>query len=436
MREDDVLEVLYDWNLWRKDIETGVKREAYLSRVLEFLDSNMVVTIIGIRRAGKSYLTRQIAKGLNVPPKNILIVNFEDRRFSALDDSDLEEIFQTYLKNLNPEGTPYIFLDEVHRVENWEKWVRTVNELGKAKITVTGSTSHLIKNELSTLLTGRHLDAEIFPLSFKEFLKFKGIEIREGLDIVHKKLEIKRALDEYIEFGGFPEVALSKSKKEILLTYFEDITTKDIVQRYKILKVDELLNLARFYLTNISSPVTFNSAKKSIDLSVDTIKTFSTYLQSVYLIFFLKRFSYKIKEQENSPRKVYSIDVGLSNAIGFRFSENKGRIVENIVLVELMRQQSITPLEVFYWKDEQKREVDFVLKEGKNIKQLIQVTYASSWDDIRERELKALNKAARALKCEDLQCITWEYEDEVQYKENIIKFVPLWKWLLMDKVYT
>ncbi len=391
----------------------------------------MVVTITGIRRAGKSFLTRQMAKELAIPSKNILMVNFEDGRFGSLDDSDLEEIFQTYLKNLNPEGTPYIFLDEVHRVENWEKWVRTVHELGRAKIIVTGSTSHLIKNELSTLLTGRHLDTEVFPLSFKEFLKFKGIEAKERLDIIHKKLEIKGALDEYIEFGGFPEVALSKSKKEILLAYFEDIITKDIVQRYKILKVDQLLNLARFYLTNTSSPITFNAAKKSIDLSVDTIKTFSTYLQSLYLIFLIKRFSFKIKEQENSPRKVYSIDVGLSNAIGFRFSENKGKIMENIVLVELMREKS--SLEIYYWKDNQNKEVDFVLKEGKNIEQLIQVTYASSWDEIRERELKALNKAAKALNCKNLQCITWEYEDEVQYRENIINFVPLWKWLLNDE---
>jgi len=432
MQEDYVLEILNDWNLWRKNIESGVTREAYLKRALELLDSNMVVTIIGIRRAGKSFLTRQIAKELAVPSKNTLMINFEDMRFGSLNDSDLEEIFQIYLKNLNPEDIPYIFLDEVHRVKNWEKWVRTTHELRRGKVIVTSSTSHLLKNELSTLLTGRHLDVEVFPLSFKEFLNFKGIKIRNKLDIAHKKLEIKRALDEYTEFGGFPEVTLSQSKKEILITYFEDIITKDIVQRYKILKVDKLLNLARFYLTNISSPITFNSAKKSIDLSVDTIKTFSTYLQSVYLIIFIKRFSYKIKEQEKSPRKVYSIDVGISNAIGFRFSENKGKLMENIVLVELMRKKSETPMEIYYWKDEQNKEVDFILKEGKSLKQIIQVTYASSRDEVKEGELKALNKASKALKCENLLCITWEYEDEVQYKDNTIRFTPLWKWLLTN----
>jgi len=426
MREEEIIEILNDWNLWKKEIESGIKREIYLKKILDLLESNMVVTIIGIRRAGKSFLIRQVAESIaeKIRKNNTLIVNFEDRRFGELDDSDLDKIFEVYIKNLNPDEKPYIFLDEIHRVKNWERWVRTAHELGKAKILVSGSTSHLIREELAALLTGRHLDIEIFPLSFGEFLKFKGLEISDKLDLINKKIEVKRFLDEYVEFGGFPEVVLSKNKKEILNTYFDDIITRDIVQRYRILKVDELLKLARFYLTSISSPITFNSIKKGLNLSVDTIKTFSIYLQSVYLIFFIKRFSFKFKEQEKSARKVYSIDVGLSNSVGFRFSENKGRLIENVVLVELLRRKSGS--EVYYWKNGN-REVDFVLKDGLNVEQLIQVTYAFSEDDVRDREIKALDKAGKELNCDNLTCITWDYEDEW---EGGIRFTPLWKWLL------
>ena len=276
-------------------------------------------------------------------------------------------------------------------------------------------------SELATVLTGRHV--VVSPLDFKEFLLFKSIEIKDELDLISKKIEIKGALSEWVESGGFPEVVLSEEKKQLLLRYFEDVITRDVEKRHKVRKGEKLKTLAKFYLTNIGNPITFSSLSKFLKISKNTIEKFSTYLEEAYLLFFIKKFSFK--EQEKSPRKVYSVDTGLANAIGFRFSENRGRLMENVVALELLRKKSLNPgLEFYYWKDYYKNEVDFVVKEGLDVDQLIQVTYAT--DKVEERETKSLIKASKELKCKNMIIITRDYEGMV----DGIRCLPLWKWLL------
>lgn len=161
---------------------------------------------------------------------------------------------------------------------------------------------------------------------------------------------------------GFLRLSLQK-KSQILLNYFEDILNKDVIKRFKIRKIEQLNNLAKFYLSNISSLVTFSSLEKSLKFSADTIEKFSGYLEDAYILFFLKRFSFKIKEQQKSPRKVYAVDTGLANTIGFRFTQNLGRLAENLVFLELKRKEILQPqLELYYWKDVHHREVDFLIK--------------------------------------------------------------------------
>ncbi|MEK6826771.1 MAG: ATP-binding protein, partial [Nanoarchaeota archaeon] len=288
-----------------------------------------------------------------------------------------------------------------------------------------------LAGELATVLTGRHLDVFVFPLSFKEFLYFKGLEIKNELSLVSKKIEIRRYLNEYFEFGGFPEVSLSNEKKQLLLTYFDDILTKDIEKRYDIKEKEKLRGLARFYVTNISASITFNSLKRFLNTTTNTIEKFSSYLEETNIIFFIKRFSFKIKEQEKSPRKVYATDIGLANAVGFRFSSDIGRVAENIVAVELQRKKrSDLDLAVYYWKNLKHEEVDFVVKEGLKIKQLIQVCWDINKYKTKEREIRALIKASKELKCNNLLLITENYDKEESVNGRIIKFMPLWKWLL------
>jgi len=430
MRKEELLEILQDWNFWKKELDTGKERKRYLEKCLRFLKTNVVIAIIGVRRAGKSYIIRQVIKKLienRAKRKNILMVNFEDRRFAEFYPKLLDEVYETYLEFLKPDNKPFIFLDEVHNVPKWERWVRTMQELGKAKIVVSGSSAKLLAGELATLLTGRHLDLVVFPLSFKEFLYFKNLNIKNKLDLAAKKIEIKRYFREYLEFGGFPEVVLSKEKKQLLLTYFDDIITKDIEKRYNLREREKLRALARFYLTNISSRITFSSLSKFLNTTTNTVEKFSSYLEEANILFFVKRFSFKIKEQEKSPRKVYAIDVGLANAMGFKFSANFGRVAENIVAIELKRNSNA---EIYYWKNPQHQEVDFVVKQNSKVKQLIQVCWNIHEYRTKKRELKPLLKASKELKCKNLLVITSDYESEEKIYGKKIRFIPLWKWLL------
>lgn len=425
---------MWDWNPWSRELSAGVPRSEYLSKLMGFLKTNQVVTITGARRAGKSFLMRQAAKELQaggVNKNNILFVNFEDPRFSQLDVRLLGQIYDTYLEFLAPEGQIFVFLDEAQEVKGWEKWVRSMHELQKAKIVVSGSNAKLLSKELGTLLTGRHLDLTVFPLSFREFLSFNGLELKGKLDLVDKRIEINRLLRGYFEFGSFPEVALSDQKREILLNYFEDLVSKDLMRRFRIRKQQELKDLIKLYASNIATLTTYGSMEKYLKVTRGTIERFSGYLEQVYLFFFLKRFSFRVKAQEKDPRKVYSIDAGLSNAIGFRFSENLGRLAENVVLLELKRQQSLNPgLELFYWKDVHHREVDFVLKEGLKVRQLIQVCWNVSDLKTKDRELRSLKKAMGELKCNNALVITEDYEGEETMNGKKVVFIPLWKWLL------
>ncbi|GFO98210.1 ATPase [groundwater metagenome] len=351
MRKEELLKILSDWNFWAKEIDTGIKREDYIKNLIPLITgTNQIVCIAGIRRSGKSTIIKQLAKELG-GDINTLLVNFEDERFIQRDLKLLREIFNTYLEKVKPEKKPFIFLDEIQNIPEWERFARGVHERKEATIVISGSSSKLLSTELATLLTGRNITFFAYPLSFKEFLKFKGISATTEIEALAKRIEIKRALDEYMEFGGFPEVVLSTDKKRILLGYFEAIITKDTIDRFNIREREKIKTLSKFYLTNISSPVSFNKVSSFLSIPLTTVERFSDYIQTACLVFFIKKYSFSMKEQEKAQRKVYSIDSGLSNAIGFRFTKNSGKLMENIVATGLKIRQSFEPgTEIYYWR--------------------------------------------------------------------------------------
>jgi len=310
-----------------------------------------------------------------------------------------------------------------------------LHERKEARIAVSGSSARLLSEEFATLLTGRHITFAIYPLCFNEFLKFSGMELKSEVEALAKKSEIKQLLDEYLEFGGFPEVVLSSEKRRILLSYFETVITRDIVERFKIREREKLRTLAKYYLTNISSPMTFNSVSRFLKLPLTTVERFSDHLETANLIFFVKRFSYSLKEQEKSPRKVYSVDVGLSNAIGFKFAKNLGKIAENVVATSLKARQSFDPeAEVYYWKDQLGREVDFVVKRGLKVRQLIQVCWDVGELETKNRELRALLGAMKKLGISEGVIVTGDYDGEEKIRGKKIRYIPLWKWLVPEQI--
>lgn len=440
MDEQKIFEILDDWNFWSKEQDTGVSRNSYLGQIKPFLRTNQAIVLSGVRRSGKSTLLLQLVKELiasGVNPKDTLIINLEDYRWEDLSLQLLHQIYTFYLKKINQSRPFYLLLDEIHKITGWERFVRTLIDKKEAKVVVSGSNAKLISRELGTLLTGRHVGLKIYPPTFKELLDLRRLSINNELDLFRKKTEINNFVDEAFAYGFFPEIILAEEenvKLKILRDGLDSIITRDVMERYKIREKEKIRSLMRYYLSNTSAHVSFNKLKEMLNLPLRTIERFSQYLEEAYLIMFLKRFSYKVREQEKSPRKVYSIDLGLVNASGFKFIENKSQLMENLVFLELIKKEQ----EIYYWKNPQQEEVDFVVKEGVKIKQLIQVCFNIENSETKNRELRSLIKAGKELKCNVLLVITKDYEGKEKVEwfgdKAEIKFIPLWKWLLQEEV--
>ena len=433
MKKEEILKILIDWNYWGQYVDTSLERPEYLSILRRFAGTGEITVIKGVRRSGKSTVISQFARKLmdgHVPAKNILIVNFEDPRFISVTLESLNRIYEVYLEELLPDPEHYVVLDEVQEIEGWEKFARFLSEARKVHVFITGSSSKLLSEEYSTLLSGRHIDLEIFPLSFREFLSFKGIEVGSDLERIKERHRIRNCLKEYLEFGSFPKVALVRDseKRFILESYFRDILIKDVQRRFRIRETVKMEEMAKYYLTNISTIQSFNRMKNLVKLSLDSVERFSDYFNTARLFFFVPKFSYSLKEQVLNPKKVYGIDVGLRNCMSFRFSGDIGRLIENIVFMELKRRGH----EIFYWRSGAQREVDFVIKDGQKITRLVQVCFDLEEAAVRQREVTSLLEGSKKLKCDNLLIINDDYEEKEKVGEKTIQFVPLWKWLMQQ----
>lgn len=386
----------------------------------DYLKTPNILAVLGIRRCGKSIFSYLLVKGTKMG-----YINFDDERLADLTVNDLNIVLQSLYELYG--DIEYIVLDEIQNIDKWELFANRLRR--SKKVIITGSNYKLLSGELSTHLTGRYIDMNIFPFSFQEFLRFKHQTLSNSYTTL-EKANLLNLLKEYLEIGGFPEV--QKFGKPMLSRIYNDIITKDILLRHKTKKVDELKKLARFLITNVSSEFTYRKLGKIFGIkNVSTISNWISFLEESFLIFKLEKFDFKLKQQFIAPKKVYCLDCGIINAIGFKFLENMGKIIENEVAIELQRRKSaLSQFEIYYWKDYQQHEVDFVVKKGNNVIKLIQVTYADSREEIKEREIKSLLKARKELRCSNLMIITWDYEQEEEIENEQIMFVPLWKWLL------
>ncbi len=403
----------------------GVARPDY-DLLLKSMGTKEVVIITGVRRSGKSTLMYRMIDDLlkkGVAPEQILFVNLEDSRLSK---NSLDDIYSAYRENVNPAGKAYVFLDEIHKRERWESWIRRHYDIqSNCKFVVSGSCSYLLKKEYSTLLTGRNLTFEVFPLSFREFLSFKRTKLdldklKKGLLLEKDRHFVLNVFNEYVNYGGFPAVFFEDAdfKTKLLAQYFDDIVYKDIVDRYN-LNAQKVRDLALYLMTNFTGFVSLRNLRNTLGLSYETINDYVSHFKEAFLFFTMEHFSYSMKEQKTRPSKIYCIDNGLRNAVAFRFSKDEGKLAENLVFLTLkMRQASL-----FYWKDA--GEVDFVIKNANQSLTAINVSYAN---EIDERETKALKEfKSKFSKTGELLIITRDLEK----KEGGIHFIPLWKWLLL-----
>jgi len=403
-----------------------------------------VISVVGVRRCGKTYLLLNTMKQLlrELKKDNVVYVNFEHERLRNLDAGDLEELLVAQREIFEPDETKpvYMFLDEIQNVRDWDKWVRRIHDERRFRIFITGSSSKLLSREIATSLRGRCLSFILYPFSFAEFLKAKKYPLESLAEIQYseEKGKVLKLLREYMEFGGFPEVVLEgdeETKNRLLSSHFETIFYKDIVERYGVRNLALLGDFLRYAINNLSSYLSLTKVEKyfkstGIKCSKKTLANFLKYSEAVFLLFPLEIFSYKIKDRMQYPRKIYCADTGIVGRFTPKISENLGRLAENVVYSELRRRFEPPTHEIFYWRDRQLGEVDFVVKEGLRVKQLVQVCWDSTDEETKKREIRGLVKAMEEFRLREGLVLTEDFEGKERVDGRRVVYRPLWRWLL------
>ena len=399
-------------------VDTGTLRRQ-LAEIEQAAAVPHAVIVSGLRRAGKSTLLAQLAHRLGQDA--FYYLNFEDDRFLGFQADDFNALYQVMAEVF---GSRTVFIvDEIQNIPGWERFVRRFMDMG-FKFYITGSNASLLSRELGTRLTGRYLPVELFPFSFQEFLAFRGNPVPTlGRMTTIETAQLGQALDAYLRLGGIPD-ALKYPDLPLLRTLYDDVLYRDIAARYRIEALPALRELAFTLMSNPSSPVSFNKLKDQFRLgSVNTIKNYIGYMENSWLIFTVNLYDYSVKRQQIAPKKIYCIDTGLANAVGFRFSPNTGRLLENLVFLALRRQTSA----IYYYTSPEGFEVDFYLPEERR---LVQVAQHLANPATREREIRALESALQHLPVQHATILCDANEDSLEISGVPLEIRSIAEWLI------
>lgn len=387
------------------------------------------ISIIGPRRAGKTYLMFSLIKKLLKKYKKecILYINFEKAGLLPLEVKDLVLMKQTFFEiNSNlKKSDSWFFLDEIQNVNNWELFVRTCLDEG-INVFISGSSSKMLSKDIATSMRGRTLTYKVFPFSFKEYLLFKGFVIKKYYSS-KEKFQLINLFNKYLFNGSYPEAIIyEKEKEKILLNIYETTLFKDVIEREKIRNIPVIKQLIKALINSKDFSINkFYNYLKSLNLKVgkNSLYNYVGYLEDAFFVFLLRKFDLSYKKSEQSLPKIYFIDNGILNINGI---DDKGRLLENLVFIELLRREKL----ISYYQNSLHEEVDFVIRKGKKVQQLIQVCYDFKSFITKQREMNILIKASKELNCNNLILINLDKETKEIYKGKKIKFVPLWKWCL------
>lgn len=436
MDDRELIEILNPFNFWKASPFTGIIRPDYLEKLEKLTSTKQVIVVKGVRRSGKTTILFQFMQRLieekKLEPTQTLYVNFEDPRLPLEDGHRLlDQLLTAHRAFVDRKGLKYIVFDEVQRLPQWERWVRIKQDTNpEIRIIVTGSSSELLSKELATLLTGRHLDLEVFPLSFPEYLRFHGINPDDPLENVEK---IKSLSSEYISASAFPAVVLTPEqdlKEKMLLEIYRDIINHDVARRYEVREIEKLEATATTFLASVPGPVTLNATRRALGgrVSLDSIERYSRYLEEPYLLFFMDTHSFSAGLRERSPRKVYAVDNGLLLAVSHRFSSERGKLLENAVFLDLRR----AGCEIYRLMD--KKEVDFLIWKGTAPYALVNVCLDVSEIGTKAREVEGLRYAMHQFKLKYGIVVTLNHSETMAVDEGIIEFMPYRKWSLEKRV--
>jgi len=397
-------------------------REAVF-KVVSLLKLRLPLIITGVRRCGKSSLMMLVRDELKLGKKECLFVDFSDERLINFEHNDFQKIEDYLVENKYSENS-FLFIDEVQEAKHWEKWVNRLKE--KHSIIITGSNSKLLSKEIASTLTGRSVNLHLEPFSFKEFLTAKKINTENYLLDSKKQALIRRAFMEYHKNGGFPKMVLSEDET-ILRELYDNILYRDVVARLGANFEKPVKELSAYFLSNPSGKISSRKAGGLMGITnLLSVKKVLNAFENSFLFLFLPKFDFSIKKQIQNPRKLYCIDNGFLTALGFRFSDNKGKMLENLVAVELKRRSKDT----YYFSDT--KECDFVIKEGNKIVEAIQVTWRLTHEN-RERETAGLIEAMDKFNLKKGTILTYDQKQEITAQNKKIAIKPAWQWLLENK---
>lgn len=391
--------------------DPGTPREGDAER---YRNTGQIVVISGIRRSGKSTLLRQFSTFY----KNFLYINFDDDRLLEFSLADFPTLMLVYEKT-SP-GTKVLFIDEIQNIAGWERFIRRIHDEGY-KVFLTGSNQKLLSAELGTHLTGRYIKITLYPFSFREVLRFRSISVDRITE--RKKAGILAEFDLYLNGGGFPEYLKYKDPEYLKRTY-DDILFRDIIGRFGIREVKAFRQLSHYLFTNMANMVSYNALKKALGFkSVASVRDYIGFLEEVYLVFELFKYDYSLKKQYVNDKKLYVIDTGMRNAVAFRFSDDRGRLLENLVFIELLRRN----VPVYFFKDA--GECDFVTEDHGKVTAAIQVCYELSPEN-RDRELEGLTATMLTLAIKNGIILTYHQEESIVHNGFSLRVLPVWRWLL------
>lgn len=394
--------------------------QPYLQRQTRFnqdyLKSPYIKLIMGPRRAGKSVFALLMLRN-----ENCAYLNFDDAALLSKWDEDL---VMHLLDEIYP-GYKYLLLDEVQNLPQWDLWVSKLYRNG-FNMVITGSNANMLSSEMATVLTGRYIPLEILPFSLWEMFAFNQVKNEESEE---QNSKARLVADDYLRNGGFPETLNSRNLvKNYLGTLYDSIIWKDIVQRHKVRNTSDLNNVANYLISNFCNPFTANSLALELGISsVATTRKFCEYLHEPYLFYYLPRFNNKLKLMKKAAQKIYVVDNGFIQSSALNLSENLGRLLENLVFVELVRRGYETGKTLFYYRSRNDKEIDFVTRTGNKVEQLIQVCYDLSSPKTANREVDALIDCAEELHCDNLIIVTYNEHRIMEVRGFNIKVIPFYQ---------
>jgi len=403
--------------------KNGILLESLTTRQEEVyfdLNSQLAQIVIGVRRSGKSTICHKVLKQNNI---NYAYINFDDERLYNLKTEDLNTVLEALYMIYG--DFKYLFCDEIQNISSWFLFVNRLLRQ-KIRLIITGSNAKLLSSELSTHLTGRYNQIELFPFSFSEILEYKNIPADD--DSTLGLARRKSAFEEYLLQGGFPELFEVKNKKAYIRNLSNSIITRDIKQRFSIRYPEALRKMADYLTDTPCSEINYKNLAKQFSFgSAHTAENYVSYLRQAYLLIGLQKFSFKSRERIRNEKN-YVIDTALIATTKEGFSEqNFGWRLENIVCIELLRRRNQTLNDVYYFKNGY--EIDFVLVSDNKVVELIQVSVDISAQKTFNRETNALFRAADELRCNNLTLITLNENRIYTIDNQTINIISILKWL-------